>query len=146
MSYPSSGSQPGSAPALDPNLKCNGCGVQCCKGEIQEFKQHSSEVKSQCLQHALVGYREDFRTAEQKYDPNLTLIGCNKTHKFRCFASTAGHVNCSQNVSELNQKVVHTEKLSLQMMGMIRIHDLRAILEAHPNLLRLHNHDCVISF
>ena len=88
MSYPSSGSQPGSAPALDPNLKCTGCGVQFREGEIQEFKRHSSacdKVKSQRLQYTSPdddgGYREDFHTAEQKYDPNLTCIGCNKGFK-----------------------------------------------------------------
>lgn len=86
MSYPSSGSQSGSAPALDPNLKCTGCGIQFREGEIQEFKRHSfacDKVKSRLRQGSPDdgAYREDFHTAEQKFDPNLTCIGCGKGFK-----------------------------------------------------------------
>ena len=87
MSSASTGSQPGSVP-LDPNLKCRGCGKQFREFEIQEFRRHAStceKLQSQ-LRHMSpeadeTGYHEDFHTEEQKFDPNLTCIGCGQGFK-----------------------------------------------------------------
>lgn len=88
MSSVGTGSQPGSTPALDPNLKCTGCEKQFREGEIQEFKRHSSvceKRKSRVRQPFPVtfevGYHEDFHTGEQSFDPNLTCLGCDVCFK-----------------------------------------------------------------
>ena len=83
MSNASTTSQPGSAPAFDPNLKCHGCDRQFREGEIQVFRRHSEtcEKLQPLLRHPSptvdeTGYHEEVNTAEQEMDPNLTCIGC----------------------------------------------------------------------
>ena len=87
MSSASTSSQPGSVP-FDPNLKCRGCGKQFREFEIQEFRRHAStceKLRSQLHRASPeadeTAYREDFRTEEQKFDPNLTCIGCGQGFK-----------------------------------------------------------------
>ena len=76
------------SPSLDPNLVCPGCQMQFREGEIQEFRKHTDacdKAKSLRQQHKSstdeTGYRENFNTAMQKLDPNLTCIGCDKGFK-----------------------------------------------------------------
>ena len=87
MSSASTGSQPGSVP-LDPNLKCWWCRKQFWEFEMQEFRRHASTCKK--LQSQLyhvspkadeTGYHDHFHTEEQKFDSNLTCIGCGQGFK-----------------------------------------------------------------
>ena len=89
MSSASAASQPGSVPALDPFLKCQGCEKQFREGEIQLYKQHTSSCdKLRLLRHPSPSddetvYREQINTAEQELDPNLTCIGCGRVFRER---------------------------------------------------------------
>ena len=81
MSSASSASQPLSAPAYDPNLKCRGCEKQFREGEIQLYKKHSSQCEKLqlLLRHPPEDHTsEEFESGDQNLDPNLTCIGCEK--------------------------------------------------------------------
>lgn len=103
MSSTSTTSQPGSGPALDPNLKCRGCEKQFRDGEIQLYKQHSSKCdKLKLLERHVspvdddIMYHEDINTEEQELDPNLTCIGCRMVFRERQIQEYKRHCNsCS---------------------------------------------------
>ena len=107
MSSASTGSQPGSAPAFDPNLKCQGCERKFREGEIQAFKRHSSacEKWQQQLQQAAMEETEYFKPEEQEIDPNLTCIGCRVGFRQRQIQDYKRHCqSCSKFQNRLRSK------------------------------------------
>lgn len=107
MSSASTGSQPGSTPAFDPNLKCHGCDRQFREGEIQVFRRHSStcEKLQQLLRQVSLEEVEYPEEEEEEFDPNLTCIGCGQAFRQRQIQNYKKHTqSCSMYQTRLRSK------------------------------------------
>ena len=116
MSCASTGSQPGSAPAYDPNLQCHGCSKQFREGEIQVFRQHSATCeKLRALRHHSPPTTDDYYCSEvidpeeQDPDPNLTCVGCRTGFRERQIQEYRKHCRtCPKFINRVRSKSQHS--------------------------------------